>query len=1440
MIQSLGWNVHSINQNGNQFVVKIQDPESGRIIERFGPSEEWALTKAHQFAERQQHPHLSADYETDEYAKRPRGSVARAAKRVSAIPGVAASVSEENGRPVIYSGDNASAIAHALPEHDVRRRYIHCSAAINDGAQDVSDHPAVDMFIDNNAIHNKFTPNEWAHTAQLVRQSGVPIHDMRSAIGVYDGDVTGTTHVRLPGHAVIPLHNHLRDNLSGYHCAAVASPQNGTNGLDAAGYQSPHERTASWHVLRYANSIHMAAWGDDPFATNDVWKSIFGQRVPFLIDPERKFVFGGPDDLEHHHIINKVGPEAAKWGQGVVNYISGKPVVQTKGDVTLGAGKQLQDIQRANNLMAQRTGSTHISVLYPSITDIPGEAPSREPVNVGDTDPNRDWHSGEVNRDPIEPGSPEDQQKLNVGDVQETANAINTQWWKSNDPNVWKTAVMNAFRTAILSPRKSFNHNMVHMQQLRHLPHDATAADMFRTLEFNRRRWNAARGHDPYGHLRFAKELKVLIRNVQEQFPNQYSPDDAQGIALGVIGELVSDAEQHLLEKAQQMPGRFDPQSQTWIKNKPTSNGLMSSAYDAVKAQLSLALGTRPKENEGAAQKLQTLDLSPHIDLEGMIKQAALEYHPDKREDFENLNPEMIGDPNKFAGKYGAFVYSHLDAIEAVGKNIDSLARIAHEDMMEGGSGHLFRNAVLKLNVPGVNPKVASFAWLLLAPTSSELGTMDTHMARALQGSHATGTFLPQMKVDEISQPLHYYGAERALKAMRDSMGYQNVPLGQFQWAIWDKLRGAASDHRPAAVLDTHMMPHAEMDWPTTTSARFTPEWDPDEYMTEAMAARRRAWTQYMQEHGGAALDAHPDPANPTPYPGFDPDNPMRPGANQAVAHKHHHRKKNTDWFNAGDEDHEHHLHSVHPHHHYHIWGFWGPQWYPVGDGDNDADDGSSAVGDGGASGGDAGGATSYVLSLSQEGGMKFAAAWVKRGRNLNSLETYLKEQDDAMVGQPGWKHFKVAALNTMAALDWESSCPNCGEILINGICPACHWTQIDNPDMARGIRPDRRDFRDRKDWFDTGYTRGHPHSSAQNPVFRFVFYRGQLEVDKPETSFRHLLDRLLKEHNKNIGDYDVEDKDVASGDIYQHENGIDIELQSLADNDTQNQALDRVEQWAKGMNLIGDIRPTSKADTAGSMISLEPDNKEDLAHPNGEPVQRLHLTLAHFPSEEGEPDKEALKTLTQQFASVLRPIKGVVKGMNKFEGDEDTPHVAEVDAPGLKEFQAALFKKLKQDGHKPSEKYDFKPHITIAYTPKGEELDKDLTGVPVSFGTIAYHHGGEKYEFPLGDSKTAAADPAEVLLEASKKIKDCGDYGQLFWNPQTKKAIWVAGDADGDGKETTKLSDIEKILKVPGVKDVEVADEWMPNEEDGYVQLNKDKMQDADGGWISEDWAAV
>jgi hypothetical protein len=156
-----------------------------------------------------------------------------------------------------------------------------------------------------------------------------------------------------------------------------------------------------------------------------------------------------------------------------------------------------------------------------------------------------------------------------------------------------------------------------------------------------------------------------------------------------------------------------------------------------------LALGTRPKENEGAAQKLQTLDLSPHIDLEGMIKQAALEYHPDKREDFENLNPEMIGDPNKFAGKYGAFVYSHLDAIEAVGKNIDSLARIAHEDMMEGGSGHLFRNAVLKLNVQGVNPKVASFAWLLLAPTNSQLGTMDTHMARALQGSHATGTFLP-------------------------------------------------------------------------------------------------------------------------------------------------------------------------------------------------------------------------------------------------------------------------------------------------------------------------------------------------------------------------------------------------------------------------------------------------------------------------------------------------------------------------------------------------------------------------------------------------------------------------------------------------------------------------------------------------------------------------
>ena len=71
-------------------------------------------------------------------------------------------------------------------------------------------------------------------------------------------------------------------------------------------------------------------------------------------------------------------------------------------------------------------------------------------------------------------------------------------------------------------------------------------------------------------------------------------------------------------------------------------------------------------------------------------------------------------------------------------------------------------------------------------------------------------------------------------------------------------------------------------------------------------------------------------------------------------------------------------------------------------------------------------------------------------------------------------------------------------------------------------------------------------------------------------------------------------------------------------------------------------------------------------------------------------------------------------------------------------------------------------------------------------------------------------------LVHTAKKIKHSGDYGKLFWNQEEKKVHWTAADGDGydprDQNPLTSLKEIKRMFKaIPGVKDVEVGDEWSP-----------------------------
>lgn len=81
-------------------------------------------------------------------------------------------------------------------------------------------------------------------------------------------------------------------------------------------------------------------------------------------------------------------------------------------------------------------------------------------------------------------------------------------------------------------------------------------------------------------------------------------------------------------------------------------------------------------------------------------------------------------------------------------------------------------------------------------------------------------------------------------------------------------------------------------------------------------------------------------------------------------------------------------------------------------------------------------------------------------------------------------------------------------------------------------------------------------------------------------------------------------------------------------------------------------------------------------------------------------------------------------------------------------------------------------------------------------------------------------------LIKAARKIRHCGDYGLLFFNPRTHQVHWTGGDGDGPPKYTS-MDEVKRILKVPGVTRVIIGDEWSPDEEEGWTKLEYRQGQD-------------
>jgi hypothetical protein len=147
---------------------------------------------------------------------------------------------------------------------------------------------------------------------------------------------------------------------------------------------------------------------------------------------------------------------------------------------------------------------------------------------------------------------------------------------------------------------------------------------------------------------------------------------------------------------------------------------------------------------------------------------------------------------------------THLKSIAQISQHADAILDAALADVREhDATGHHFRQSVLSLNVPGVGPKVCSFAWLLLQPLTSQLATMDVHMMDVLGHNY-----------DKEMNNRDYFKFEREFRAGLDAAGYSHLPLGAAQWGMWDYKRtgpGTHQDHSAMRVIDP--IPHQQVNW---------------------------------------------------------------------------------------------------------------------------------------------------------------------------------------------------------------------------------------------------------------------------------------------------------------------------------------------------------------------------------------------------------------------------------------------------------------------------------------------------------------------------------------------------------------------------------------------------------------------------------------------------
>lgn len=203
-----------------------------------------------------------------------------------------------------------------------------------------------------------------------------------------------------------------------------------------------------------------------------------------------------------------------------------------------------------------------------------------------------------------------------------------------------------------------------------------------------------------------------------------------------------------------------------------------------------------------------------------------------------------------------------------------------------------------------------------------------------------------------------------------------------------------------------------------------------------------------------------------------------------------------------------------------------------------------------------------------------------------------------------------------------------------------------------------------------------------------------------------------------------------------------------------------------------------SEAPSDGVMVAfiLDPQQQNELAVPDGEPAEELHLTLAYLGKTGELPDdgEERLVRAVRFWAARTEPVTAITNGFGVFSTPSPVTY-ANVDAPDLPLARSRLIIAIQGEGLTHNQEHGYTPHITLAYSDR-----RDIT-VPVLtllFTSVAVVYGGNTTIIPL-------TGPADAAAETS---------WQVSMNTTTTNRVTITGDfssatgSTGTGASTPAL----------------------------------------------------